>query len=148
MLLRDLSRAVLPDRVQRWRTTQIHASSRTILLCLQSKSSLESATTQVHPCISAWHSWPRQAWLFVRSVASSCLHLPHAGCGGLDFHGSIQYHALRSMPCRRSGAKLMAMEKMALQGFELARLTKIIPVGLRVPEALVIAIEAIVMIPA
>ena len=42
----------------------------------------------------------------------------------------------------------MAMEKMALQGFELARLTKIIPVGLRVPEALFIAIEAIVMIPA
>jgi hypothetical protein len=42
----------------------------------------------------------------------------------------------------------MAMEKMALHGFELVRLTKSIPAGVRASEALFMAIEAIVMIPA
>ena len=53
MLWRDLSCAILPDRMQRWGTTQIHAISRAILLSPQSKSSLESVPMPAHPCLLA-----------------------------------------------------------------------------------------------
>ena len=86
--------------------------------------------------------------MVVRCVASPCPHLPHAGCGGLDFHGPIQYHAAQVDAVSAIRSKGMAMENMALHGFELVRPPRMIPAGVRVPLDLFIEIEAMVVTPA
>jgi hypothetical protein len=89
-------------------STWNRAVSGAISLSPRSKSSLDWASIHGYPYIIASYWRQGQTWVCARSASSPYQHLTLAGCGGLDFHGPIQYDAAQvdaalAIRCRRGG---------------------------------------------